>query len=66
MESLDELLVLHFVLVVEGEEGLGARVRCVPKLEGRPTSAWELLLRSNKRQPCVIGPPSRCLGQIIP
>jgi hypothetical protein len=33
-ESLDELLVLHFVLVVEGKEGLAARVRCVLELEG--------------------------------
>jgi hypothetical protein len=33
-ESLDELSVLHFVLVIEGEEGLGAGVRCVPELEG--------------------------------
>jgi hypothetical protein len=64
-ESLDELLVLHFVLVIEGEEGFSARVRCVPKLEGRPTLARELLLRPYKCQPGVIGPPSRCLGQVI-
>jgi hypothetical protein len=43
MESLDKLPVLHFVLVVEGKEGLDAGVRRVPKLEGRPTLAWELL-----------------------
>jgi hypothetical protein len=34
MESLDELPVLHFVLVVEGKEWLGAGVRHVPKLDG--------------------------------
>jgi hypothetical protein len=65
-ESLDELLVLHFVLVVEGEEGLGAGVRRVPELEGRPTPARELLLCPYKRQPCVVGPPGRRLGQVIP
>jgi DNA-binding cell septation regulator SpoVG len=31
-ESLDELLVLHLVLVVEGEEGLSVGVRRVPEL----------------------------------
>jgi hypothetical protein len=66
MESLDELPVLHFILVIEGEEGLGTRVRCIPEFEGRPTLARELLLRPYKRQPCVIGPPGRCLGQAIP
>jgi hypothetical protein len=65
-ESLNELLVLHFVLVVEGEEGLGARVRHVPELEGRPTLAWELLLRSYKRQPYIVGPLGRHLSQVIP
>jgi hypothetical protein len=49
MKSLDELLVLHFVLVVEGEEGLGARVRCIPEFEGRPTPSRELLLHPYKR-----------------
>jgi hypothetical protein len=48
-ESLDELLVLHFVLVIEGKEGLGARVRRVPELERRPTLARELLLHPYKR-----------------
>jgi hypothetical protein len=32
MESLDELPVLHLVLVIEGEEGLNAGVRRVPEL----------------------------------
>jgi hypothetical protein len=66
MESLNELPVLHFVLVVEGEEGLDAGVRWVPELEGRPTLAWELLLRPYKRQPYEIGPPSRRLSQVVP
>jgi hypothetical protein len=65
-ESLDELLVLHFVLVIKGEEGLVARVRHVLELEGRPTLARELLLHPYKRQPCVIGPPGRHLSQVIP
>jgi DNA-binding cell septation regulator SpoVG len=34
MESLDVLLVLHFILVIKGEEGLGVGVSHVPKLEG--------------------------------
>jgi hypothetical protein len=34
MESLDELPVLHLVLVVEGEEGLRTRVRRVLELQG--------------------------------
>jgi hypothetical protein len=66
MESLDELLVLHFVLVVEGEEGLSTGVRRVPELESRQTLARELLLCPYKRQPCVIRPPGRHLGQVIP
>jgi hypothetical protein len=48
MESLDELPVLHFILVIKGEEGLGIRVRRIPELEGRPTLVWELLLRPCK------------------
>jgi hypothetical protein len=65
-ESLDELPVLHFILIVEGEEGLSAGVRRIPELEGRSTLARELLLRSYKCQPCVVGPPGRRLGQVIP
>jgi hypothetical protein len=65
-ESLDELLVLHFIFVVEGEEGLDARVRRVPELEARPTPARELLLRPYKRQPCGVRPPGRRFGQVIP
>jgi hypothetical protein len=34
MESLEVLLVLHLVLIVEGEEGLSAGVGRVPELEG--------------------------------
>jgi hypothetical protein len=56
-ESLDELLVLHLVLVVEGEEGPSARVRRIPELQGRPTLAQKLLLHPYKRQPYVVGPP---------
>jgi hypothetical protein len=65
-KSLDKLPVLHFILVVEGEEGLSARVRRVPELEGRSTLARELLLRLNKCQPCEVRPPSRRLDQVIP
>jgi hypothetical protein len=65
-ESLEVLLVLHFILVVEGEEGLSAGVGCVPELEDRPALARKLLLRSYKRQPGVVRPPGRRLGQIIP
>jgi hypothetical protein len=65
-ESLDEILVLHLVLIVEGKEGLNAGVRRVPKLQGQPTLARKLLLRPYKHQPYVVGPPGRCLGQVIP
>jgi hypothetical protein len=36
-EPFDVLLVLHFVFIVEGEEGLGIGVSRIPELEGRPT-----------------------------
>jgi hypothetical protein len=36
-EPLDVLLVLHFVFIIEGEEGLGIGVSRIPELEGRPT-----------------------------
>jgi hypothetical protein len=65
-ESLDILSVLHFILVIKGEEGLGVGVRRIPELEGRSTPAWELLLRPCKHQPREIGPPCRCLGHVIP
>jgi hypothetical protein len=48
-ESLDVLLVLHFILIVEGEEGLGVGVGRIPELKGRPTPTRELLLRPHKR-----------------
>jgi hypothetical protein len=57
-ESLEVLLVLHLVLIVEGEEGLCARVGRIPELEGRPAPAWKLLLRPYKRQPDVVRKPS--------
>jgi hypothetical protein len=66
MEPLDVLPVLHFILVIKGEEGLGVGVRDIPELEGRSTLAWELLLHPCKHQPCKIGPPGRRLGHIIP
>jgi hypothetical protein len=47
-ESLNELLVLHFILIIKGEEGLGVGVRRIPELKGRPILAWELLLRTCK------------------
>jgi hypothetical protein len=51
MEPLDVLLVLHFILVIKGKEGLGVGVRCIPELEGRLTLAWELLLCPCKHSP---------------
>jgi hypothetical protein len=49
LESLEVLLVLHLVLVVERKEGLGARVRRIPEFKGRPALARKLLLRAHKR-----------------
>jgi hypothetical protein len=43
-ESLDVLLVLHFILVVEGEEGPGIGVGRIPEHKGRLTPTRELLL----------------------
>jgi hypothetical protein len=57
-EPLDILLVLHFIFIIEGKEGLGVRVSRIPELEGRLTLAWELLLRSHKRQLRKIGLPA--------
>jgi DNA-binding cell septation regulator SpoVG len=34
VEPLDVLLVLHFILVIEGEEGLGVGIGRIPELEG--------------------------------
>jgi hypothetical protein len=48
-EPLDVLLVLHFVFVVEGEEGLNVGVSRILELEGRSTPTWELFLRSHER-----------------
>jgi hypothetical protein len=48
-EPLDVLLVLYFIFVIEGKEGLGVGVSRIPELEGRPTLARELLLRSHER-----------------
>jgi hypothetical protein len=48
VEPLDVLLVLHLILVIEDEEGLGVRISRVPELEGRATLAWEFLLRPHK------------------
>jgi hypothetical protein len=64
-ESLNVLPVLHFILVIKGEEGLGVGVSRVPELEGRPTLARELLLRPCKHQPREIGPPGGRLGHVI-
>jgi hypothetical protein len=33
-EPLDILPVLYFIFVVEGKEGLGVRISCIPELEG--------------------------------
>jgi hypothetical protein len=33
-EPLNVLLVLHFVFIVEGEEGLGVGVSRIPELKG--------------------------------
>jgi hypothetical protein len=48
-EPLDVLPVLHFIFIIEGEEGLGVEVSRIPELKGRLTLARELLLRSHKR-----------------
>jgi hypothetical protein len=48
-EPLDVLPVLHFIFIIEGEEGIGVEVSRIPELEGRLTLARELLLRSHKR-----------------
>jgi hypothetical protein len=47
-EPLDVLPMLHFVLIIEGEEGLDVGVSRIPELEGRPTLARELYLRSHE------------------
>jgi hypothetical protein len=49
VEPLGVLLVLHLVLVVEDEEGLGVGIGRIPELEGRTTLARELLLRLHER-----------------
>jgi hypothetical protein len=56
-ESLDVLPVLHLILVVEDEEGLGVGIGRVPELDGRETLAWEFLLRPHERQLCEVGHP---------
>jgi hypothetical protein len=61
MEPLDVLLVLHFVLIIEGGEGLSVRISCIPELEGRPTLARELFLRSHECPLHEVGPPDRRL-----
>jgi hypothetical protein len=33
-EPLDVLLVLHFVLIIEGKEGLSVGIGRIPELEG--------------------------------
>jgi hypothetical protein len=48
-ESLNVFTVLHFILIVEGKEGLGVGVSRVPELKGRPTPVRELLLHPHKR-----------------
>jgi hypothetical protein len=63
-EPLDVLLVLHFVLIIEGEEGLGGRISRIPELEGQSTPARELLLRSHERQLREVGSPDRHLHHI--
>jgi hypothetical protein len=49
VEPLDILPMLHFILIIEGEEGLSIGISCIPELEGRPTPARELLLCSHER-----------------
>jgi hypothetical protein len=58
MEPLNILLVLHFIFIIEGKEGLGVGVSRIPELEGRLTLAWELLLHSHKHQLHKIGLPA--------
>jgi hypothetical protein len=60
LESLEVLLVLHLVLVVEDEEGLSAGVGRVPELEGRPALARKLLLDALARSsPNAVEVPDR-------
>jgi hypothetical protein len=44
VESLDVLPVLHFILIIEDEEGLSVGISRIPELKDRPTLTWELLL----------------------
>jgi hypothetical protein len=64
-ESLDVLPVLHFILIVKGEEGLGVGVGRIPELKGRPTPTWELLLRPHKHQLREIRPLGGCLCYVV-
>jgi hypothetical protein len=64
-ESLDVFPVLHFILIIEGEEGLAVGVSRVPELKGQPTPARELLLHPHKRQLCKIGPLGGRLRHVI-
>jgi hypothetical protein len=65
VEPFDVLPVLHFIFIIEGEEGLGVKVSRIPELEGRPTLARELFLRSHQRQLCEVGPPTRHVRYVI-
>jgi hypothetical protein len=47
-ESLEVLLVVHLVPVVERKEGLGVGVGRVPEFKGRPALARKLLLRPHE------------------
>jgi hypothetical protein len=64
-ETLDVLPVLHFILIIEGEEGLGVGVGRIPKLKGRPTPTRELLLRPHKRQLRKIRPLGGRLRHVV-
>jgi hypothetical protein len=64
-ESLDVFPVLHFIPIIEGEEGLGVGVSHILELKGRPTLARELLLRPHKRQLCKIGPLGGRLRHVV-
>jgi hypothetical protein len=48
-EPLGVLLVLHLVLVIKDEEGLGVGIGRVPVLERRAILAWEFLLHPHER-----------------
>jgi hypothetical protein len=65
VEPLDVLPILHLVLIVEDEEGLGVGIGHVLELEGRATLAREFLLSPHECQLREVGPPDGRLCHVI-